>query len=447
MTEPIPILIIGDGYAGAVLTLHLLERGIDTSRMAILGPDRLGAGKAYGCRNPDFRLNVRDDLMMLRPGDSQHFATWAEHNLKDPDAETSAGRFFRRQDFARYLEQEIHDALGGRELLQIRDRAHDLKPITGKKETCWHITTTERRNLAAETVVLALGNPDPSPTFPLSDGARKHLIPNAWTGTWVEQVDKDADMTVIGGGLTAMDAILTLEQRGHRGQINIISPIGMLPPRQTAWIRKAPYPWPRHLSGREFLAIFRRQLGDGDWKDPDWQARFESLRPGISFAWQNLPETDRQRLKQEMGWWWQLIRYRASPQTVAAAARLEASGQLKLYHGRCEAARTGENDKARITISLADETTHEVDTDHLLLATGAGKDPLAASMFQNGLLAGSPAGLKVDHGLNVLGADGLPLGRCHAIGPPTAFALGDVIGASSIGRQAFDLARHLAGDR
>ncbi|NDA08116.1 MAG: hypothetical protein EBZ18_01730 [Alphaproteobacteria bacterium] len=441
MTDRIPILIIGDGYAAGVFALHLLEAGVDASRLAILGPGRLGRGKAYGCENPDFRLNVRDDLMMLRPDDSKHFATWAEKHIDDPNAQTHAGRFFRRQDFARYLISEIDRTLRGKELRQIRDRA--VKIHAG---ACWHVTTSDKRELLADTVVLTPGNPEPQPTFPISDDISGALINNAWKGTWTSDIDKDNDVTVIGGGLTAMDAIYTLEQRGHLGRINVITPVGILPPAQTDWVPKHPYPWPKSISGSEFLATFRRQLGQGDWTDPDWQSSFESLRPQISSSWQSLTHSERRRLKHKLGWWWQLIRYRASPQTVAAAERLKASGQLRLYHGRCRAIEGTHLDTARITVALADATTSEFTTDHVLIATGAGKDPLLAEMILSGLISGEAGGLTVDSNFNIIGPNGVPLEGIYAFGPPVAFSLGDVVGASSIGRQAFQLAHRLEGE-
>jgi len=441
MTDRIPILIIGDGYAAAVFTLHLLEAGVEASDITILGPGHLGAGKAYGCENPDFRLNVRDDLMMLRPDDNTHFAAWADLHIHDPDAETHAGRFFRRQDFARYVDTEIARGLAGRKLTQIKDRAAEIRA-----ETCWHITTTGKQEITADKVVLIPGNPDPLPNFSFSRDISGILIDNAWKGTWTSHVDKHSEVSVIGGGLTAMDAIFTLEQGKHCGVINVITPIGMLPPAQTNWVKKDAHPWPDTISGREFLATFRRELRQGDWADPEWQSRFEALRPHLSSAWQKLRYADRQRLKKKFGWWWQLIRYRASPQTVAAAERLQASGQLRLYHGRCRAVETRDAGKPVITVILADGTTTEISTDHVLLATGAGKDPLIAAMSRSGIIPDATEGLIVDRTYNILGPDHTPLGGIYAFGPPTAFSLGDVVGASSIGRQAFELAHLLKGE-
>jgi len=440
MTDRIPILVIGDGYAAAVFTIHLLEAGVEPSGIAILGPGRLGTGKAYGCENPDFRLNVRDDLMMLRPDDSTHFAAWADLHIHDPDAGTHAGRFFRRQDFARYVGAEITRVLAGRELRQIKERATEIRA-----EHCWHVTTTGKREILADKVVLIPGNPDPQPSFHVSNDISGVVIKNAWKGNWIRYIDNDSDVSVIGGGLTAMDAIFTLEQRRHRGVINVITPVNMLPPAQTPWVKKTPYPWPDSISGREFLTTFRRELAQGDWEDPSWQSGFESLRPHISSAWQNLRYADRQRLKKKFGWLWQLIRYRASPQTVAAAERLQASGQLRLYHGRCQGVKKNASGTAGIAVALADGTTTEISTDHVLLATGAGKDPLITAMSRSGMISDIMEGLIVDKTFNILGPDDVPLGGIYAFGPPTAFSLGDVVGASSIGRQAFDLAHHLKG--
>ena len=59
------VVIIGDGFAAAVLVTHLLRRGISSSAITVIGSGALGKGNAYGCNNPFFRLNVREDLPII----------------------------------------------------------------------------------------------------------------------------------------------------------------------------------------------------------------------------------------------------------------------------------------------------------------------------------------------------------------------------------------------
>jgi uncharacterized NAD(P)/FAD-binding protein YdhS len=45
---PHPIVIIGDGYAAAVLLVHLARRHIDMNTVTVIGDAPLGHGAAYG---------------------------------------------------------------------------------------------------------------------------------------------------------------------------------------------------------------------------------------------------------------------------------------------------------------------------------------------------------------------------------------------------------------
>ena len=82
------VVIIGDGFAAAVLVTHLLRRGISSSDITVIGSGVLGKGNAYSCNNPFFRLNVREDLQgfAMSKHSFQHFlcqntVSFIIHNL------------------------------------------------------------------------------------------------------------------------------------------------------------------------------------------------------------------------------------------------------------------------------------------------------------------------------------------------------------------------------
>src|SRR6056300_1379758 len=107
-SDAYPLAIIGDGYAAAVLLIHLAKQGYDLNQVAVIGQGQLGLGAAYGTQHPDFRLNVRDDLMIIDDDHSDDFVNWASQ-LNDPDAADpeGGGKFYRRHDFARYVRHHL----------------------------------------------------------------------------------------------------------------------------------------------------------------------------------------------------------------------------------------------------------------------------------------------------------------------------------------------------
>ena len=63
----IDFLIIGSGFAGAAMTIHLVEAGVDPKNIIVVGPTILGLGNAYGSKHKDYRLNVRSEIMWIHP--------------------------------------------------------------------------------------------------------------------------------------------------------------------------------------------------------------------------------------------------------------------------------------------------------------------------------------------------------------------------------------------
>ena len=445
MKPDTPLAIIGDGLAGAMLVWHLNQLGRDMQQITLFGTNSPGLGKAYGGIHPDLRLNVRDNLMNVTFDGG--FARWAKTNIDDDNATTDSGMFFRRRDFGRYVEHLVAPVMAAG-VTQIKAQVTQLiKPQAGTP--FWRLITPLGETTAAQ-VVLALGNPTPQPPFEVSDdrqqngqqnGPGNSVIDSPWYGDWPDTVDPDAEVAIIGSGLTAMDALLILSNRNHQAPIHLISPRAALPPRQAAWQPQDAVDWPKLTSAAAFSRFFLAYLADDDWNSARWQESFESLRGGISAAWQSLPTAERQRLLGRFASWWQMARYRAGPQTSDAAAAMLNSGQLRLIEGRAGKIHT--TAAGQVAIDLGDRVQN---ADQVILAIGAGRDVLMMRMAADGVVAGNDHGTPVDHRLRVTGDDCRPIDGLYAIGPQTAFSRGDIIGAAGVSREARLLAETLMED-
>ena len=437
------VCIIGSGYSAAALTLHLLTRGMPADQLAIIGPGQLGQGQAYGCVSNDFRLNVRAGLMRLWPDRPDHFAEWAAtHITDDPDAGTNAGNFFRRRDFAAYMA----DQLASFPAMADISRHEQLAESISKGTEGWQITLGNGAALDASRVVIATGNPAPDWPMKVPPADAPGLVRVPWRGDWPERVAPDAEVVIIGGGLTALDALHGLHRRAHDGAISLICPEGMLPPVQTDWQDATPLQWPTPLRGTGFLRFMRQEIGDKDWSRTEWQRRFESLRVNISAAWQSLPEDDQARLIRRIGWLWSLARFRAGPQATGSAQALLDSGQLTIRRDIVTGLTAGA-DTARHLVSLG--TGARIEADAVINCSGAGRDRLMARLIGDGVVAAhqtAPRRPRMTADLTLVGPDGTPHDGLFAIGPGTAHFVGDILGAASISRQAATLAERLAAD-
>ena len=431
------LIIVGSGFAAAAAVIHLAHKGFAPSEILIIGPGQPGSGQAYGCKADAFRLNVRADLQRLWPDHPDHFPQWAKTHIDDPQAKTHAGHFYRRADFARYVSAQLQAAPGTKNLRQVPARVVDIRPA----RQGWQTICDNGTEYHSASLLLATGNPEPQWPIPnpFEDGST--LIRTPWRGHWLKQIDPTAAICLVGSGLTAMDALYGLAEQNHQGPISLLSPHGILPPEQVGWKPGDPFVWPEIRRASEFLHVARQMLREGSWEEPDWQQRFSALRSGISTAWQQLPVEDRMKLQRRAGWLWSLARFRASPQTVEAARQLRDRDQLTLIRSPLKSLESTRS--AGWQLGLVNKAS--LNADVVINCTGVGRDPLIRKLMTTGRL--TPLGKSnspwVSPGLQVISPDGSPYDTLFCIGPATALALGDVVGATSVATQAACFARSL----
>jgi len=432
------VIIVGSGYASAAAVIHLTHSGFAISDILVIGPGQLGAGQAYDCLADAFRLNVRADLQRLWPDQSDHFPQWADAHIHDPNAKTHAGNFYQRADFARYVSAQLSIVPGAARLRQAVARVVDIKPIKGE----WTVICDDGTHYHSARVVLATGNPDPEWPLGIQLEDVPTLVRTPWQGEWLTKIDPTSHVCLIGSGLTAMDALYGLACQQHRGRISLLSPHGILPPEQAAWEPGPSCEWPITARGPDFLSFMRRTLKDGSWETPDWQQDFEALRIGINQAWQGLPVEDRLILQRRAGWLWSLARFRASPQTVNAAREMSTSGQLTIVRGRLRNLVRARDEHWRIDLT----DSEPLSADAVINCTGVGSDALIHRLMKSGQLTpiGRSTAPSVSTDLRAVAPDRRVHSNFFCIGSATALALGDVLGATSVARQAEQLAKTLS---
>src|SRR5580692_1083662 len=109
----------------------------------------------------------------------------------------------------------------------------------------------------------------PAPIGAAYDAAlRERIIDNPWTD-W--DVGPDDEILILGTGLTAVDAVISLSDRGHRGTVHLVSRRGLLPARHVENVRKVTLPPPYPNTALGLLRALRNRAGRAP--DPaDWQA-------------------------------------------------------------------------------------------------------------------------------------------------------------------------------
>ncbi|QWD94572.1 FAD/NAD(P)-binding protein [Polynucleobacter sp. MG-Unter2-18] len=436
MTQDIKeIAIIGDGFAAAAALIHLLRRGIHWSKIVLIGPGLLGKGNAYNCISPFFRLNVREDLPSVFSEDPLHFARWAEVHIDDPEAQTDAGYFYRRHDFGRYISELVSKELGSDQIDQIYAKISNLY----KTNEYWYLETDTLKKIVAQRVIIATGNPPP--IWPCAVQSIQtamspsQLIERPWVGQDLGNIHSHEEIILLGGGLTALDAINALVGQGHQGLIKVIGPRAVFPPMQAGWKREGQPDWPKNLTPAKLVRFIRNYLPSAPTDSVVWQSAWEELRPNINMIWQQFSYFQRRILFKRLGWLWSLYRFRASPQTIKAYRKLEANKQIQFVLGRAKRIEVAQT----VTVVLGDGS--KVSGDRIFNCTGVGRDPLLSKLIADQIARPDALGksIAVTSDYKVSKLSGGEWDDLWMIGPATMGSLGDVIAASSIAKQAEQL--------
>ena len=440
------IVIVGAGFASAALVTHLLRIGIDPKDLIVIGNGLLGAGNAYGCLNSIFRLNVREDLPIIFSDDPLHFSQWAKENLDDPEAKTNSGYFYRRQDFASYMNSLVRKYDPTSEVQQVFAKVTQIIDRNGE----WELTLDTQKTFFAKNLVLATGNAPPHwpceiDVNPATSATviQNSLVENPWTGNWIQDLNPTEEIILLGGGLTALDAINVLATLDHKGDIRLISPRSAIPPQQACWSRSHQPPWPSSLTPAGLVRFMRNYLPDNPPSSPEWQCAWEEMRPQLNTIWQSFSSLQRTTLLKRLGWLWSLYRFRASPQTIHSWNKLTLNEQI---HTEIARAQKIELLDGKVIIHL--NNGKKVTGDRLINCTGVGKDLLSKSLIAQGIALPDALGqsIAVNPDFQVLRSPTSAWDSFFMIGPGTMGSLGDVVAASSIAAQAEKLSKHLTAN-
>jgi len=447
------IAIIGAGFSGTLLALHLLRRsGAGTNIKLIEREPPFGPGLAFGTSNPSHTLNVRAGGMSAYRDMPNHFLEWlnlAPHRCGQPRA--GAGVFVPRQEFGAYIKAQLEAALkeclgtGRINLLHADVTGLELpasKPI---------LKLRDGSEIAADLVVLATGNPPPS-ADPAMEDLRCYRV-NPWAPDALSDLDPMAQVMLIGTGLTAVDVIMSLLDRGHQGSIHALSRRGLLPHRHLPVpirpVARAGFA----VSPIELLRTLRQEARIAMTQGSDWRPVIDSIRPFTSDIWQLMSMSERGRFLRHLRPWWDIHRHRMAPAIADRIDAARASGQLQISAGRIKRiARFGET--AEITYRPRGQQTEVTKSaQRIINCTGPANnyariaDPLVRGLINQGIARPDPLRLGLDVTANcaLRSKQGEVSRNLFAIGTLSKGTFWEMVAVPDIRRQCEVLAGHLAG--
>lgn len=445
---PSSIIIVGGGASGVVLAAHLLKSANPDLRVTLIEKrPHFGQGIAYSTLLSAHVLNVSAAGMSAYADDPGNFWRWLQgRGLVSQDQTPQTPFYAPRSVYARYL-KELLDELEAREketgrLRLIREESLSISPTSSGVE----VALANGTSVVAHLAVLATGH-DEQP-----GAGQGHAIR---MGTEADTaLDPDASVLVLGTGLSMVDAFLSLEQRGHRGEIVAVSRRGLLPsPHRKGNPIKldvADIPLGTQLS--YFVSWFRDLIRENQKAGIDWRDVVDGLRPFNQKIWQNWPSSAKRRFVEHTKAWWDIHRHRLAPEVHARVTEAVRTGRIRPVAGRVVGIEAGDGFAVEIQ-SRHTKALETLEVARIYDCTGIARDisttsnSVVRSLVDRGLARPDPLrlGLDVSAKCEIIAGDGTASAKILAVGPLTRGTFFEIDAIPDIRVQCARLSKQLLG--
>lgn len=457
------ILIVGGGLSGTMLAVQLLRLPGRRRIVIVESRSELGRGEAYSATELGHTLNGNAARMSVEPDNAEDLTLWlgdfiAKGGWPESDEQhvPVAELFPPRGIFGLYVQQRLAEAQAvgaahGSTVEHVRGEVTDLQVDADGVR----VSLADGGQWHAARAVLATGMfaAARTPQRDVQDFNAAAVDP--WDVAAMGQLDPQGRVLIIGSGLTMVDAVVSLEQAGHRGPIDVFSRHGLLP-----HVRRQPPTWPDFLgadhsicSTRQLVRALREQCAAAIAQGIDWQAPLDTVRVHIPRLWSQASDRQRRQFVRHVRPWWESHHHRSPPPSAALLERLVQEGRLKIHAASLQQVEGGDSGQVRIRLRYRGDDTSRVEEGAALInSTGIQYDwrkvdrALPRHLLQRGLIQPGPLalGIAADPGGAVLDAQGQVSSRLFAMGPPLRGLWWESTAVTDVALQAKALALRLA---
>lgn len=440
------VTIIGGGASGVLLAAHLL-RDPDTDIHVTLIERRgeFGRGLAYSATQRDHRVNVPARGMSAFADDPDHFWRWLQtQNYPSPQG---SWVFVPRRLYGVYLQYVLSEA-GRAKPGRLEVLSEEAVSVV---ETAQGIDTrlADGKIVVSDHNVLAVGHE--------TEPSRGRGIAVRIGSDEDTPLDPDAEVMILGSGLSMVDAWLSLAEAEHGGPITVVSRNGLLPKghRDVLPLDLDPEDIPFGASLSEMMRWFRTLVRTIEAAGGDWRSVVDGLRPFNQRIWQSWPDPTKRRFLRHLRPWWNIHRHRLPPELHDRLVRAIEAGQVQLIaaefvgvervDGEVQAQIRRRGQSRRETMDVA----RVYDCGGVSVDVMSSSNPLIRDLVANGRARPDRLriGLDVDENCAVVSSDGQVSDRLLVVGPLTRGRFFEIEAIPDIRVQAEALAsRILSGD-
>ena len=322
ITKNKQVAIVGLGLSGLLTFFNLLQKYQPSSQKlkitifekSLLSPK----GIAYSTTNQNHLLNVPAIRMGIVSENRQDFYEWLcsqGYNYQKTD-------FVPRQIFGIYLEDILQRALkiAEEKNVVVEFRHKEINEIyAGKKGgQKYGRDYFVIDNDVFSDCILAVGT----------------NFKNQQQGFWNNDVKKyldEKEIHILGCGLTAIDAVVSLRDHKYTGKIFLHSRRAKLsqPHKISDFDKKAQSPLSLEDSDLPLSLIFHKFVAACK-KEENWRVAFDAFRPLTQKFWASLDVEKKKRFLRHVFRWWNIHRHRCPEIQFSVIKQMMESGQLMI---------------------------------------------------------------------------------------------------------------------
>jgi uncharacterized NAD(P)/FAD-binding protein YdhS len=335
--------IIGGGFTGTMAAVQMILKSSQPCEIILISEkNNLNKGIAYNSYSKKHLLNVITAKMSAYPDDQDHFLDWVmqQKEFESQERTLIAVSFLPRQLYGEYLTHIWNESL-----LIARSKSIFMNVLDNVvldldvNRNNVLMILDNGKSITVDECIIATGNNIPRNPIIRNEEfyGSKNYFQNPWKAESVENLREFDPVLIIGNGLTMVDTVLGLLEKGFKGKIYSISPNGfnILAHRHTGiHYSKLSEELKQGASLQDLVSLFNRHIKAIRKYGISAEPVIDSLRPHTQKIWMNLSVHEKQIFMSRLRHLWGVARHRVPLHTHDKIQQLRIEGRLQICSGQ-----------------------------------------------------------------------------------------------------------------
>ena len=354
------VLVVGGGFSGTITAAQLIRQaelaGVHLRVVLAERTGTIGQGVAYGTSDESHLLNVAAGRMSAWPDKPDDFVAWVGRTMRPVDP----ADFVPRAWYGRYVRETLSAVRRAARRASCEYVFDEVCRVSRRPAGGWVAGFARGGSLAIDDVVLANGHRPPAdPLAGRWHGSRERYVPDPWGPFTMGGIGPEAPVLIIGSGLTAIDAVMSICHAPRSAPVYLVSRRGLTPREHArpgappADLADAVEACVRRHGGPNVLDLvrrIRRCVGDTVEGGGDWRTVIDGLRPFTPTLWRAAADAQRSRFMRHVRPLWEVLRHRMAPEVGARLGRWRAEGAVCVMAGRVDAVHAAAGSPVQATV-------------------------------------------------------------------------------------------------